>query len=156
MLSFPAAELLMLSVAQTATVYCFILIGLKIVGRRVFAQRGPQDLVIIVLVAEASDLGLTPDEAGYWGSICSIVTLLILGYFSERIVVIRHFLNPDPVVLYRDGLLDHVMMRKYMVDVEDLNEVAREQGSTSYQDFAAMVLEGDGHISAVKLHKSHS
>ena len=79
MLSFPATELLMLSVAQTATVYCFILIGLKIVGRRVFAQRGPQDLVIIVLVAEASDLGLTPDEAGYWGSICSVVTLLMRG-----------------------------------------------------------------------------
>ncbi|MXS78686.1 DUF421 domain-containing protein [Nitrosomonas sp. JL21] len=156
MFFFPAWELLLLSVVQTATVYVFILMGLKIVGRRVFAQRGPQDLVIVALVAEASDLGLTPDEAGYWGSICSVITLLILGYFSERITVIRHFLNPDPIVLYRDGKLDRAMMRKHMVDIEDLNEVAREQGALSYQDFEGMVLEGDGNISAVKLQKHYS
>ena len=78
--SLPAWNLQILSVVQTATIYCFILLGLKIVGRRVFAQRGPQDLVIIVLVAEASNLGLTPEEAGYWRSICSVATLLVLGY----------------------------------------------------------------------------
>lgn len=52
--------------------------------------------------------------------------------------------------MYKDGKLDRAMMRKHMVDIEDLNEVAREQGSPSYQDFKVMVLEGDGNISAVK------
>lgn len=71
-------------------------------------------------------------------------------------MVIRHFLNPDPVVLYQDGELDHKMMRKHMVDIEDLNEIAREQGATCYEDFASMILEGDGNISAIKFHPPDS
>ena len=121
-----------------------------------FAQRGPQDLVIIVLVAEACNLGLAPEEAGFWGSISSVTTLIILGHFTERISFIRHLLDPPPIVLYREGKLHRELMRKHMVDVEDLNEVAREEGSSSYKDFDSMTLEGDGRISAIKIKKMES
>lgn len=154
--TLPPTQLLILSVIQTATVYCFILIGLRIVGRRVFTQREPQDLVIIVLVAEACNLGLAPVEAGFWGSICSVTTLIILGHFTKRIPFIRHLLYSPPIVLYRAGKLHHGLMRKHMVDVEDLNEIAREKGSSSYKDFDSMTIEGDGRISAVKIKKMES
>lgn len=139
-----------LSVLQTAVIFCLIIAGLQMVGRRVFAQRGPQDLIIIVLVAEACDLGLTHEDAGFWGTVASVITLLLLGYLTERIGPIRRLLNESPIVLFEDGKLYKAAMRKHMVDEEDLNEVAREEGCESYREFKALLLEGDGEISAIR------
>jgi hypothetical protein len=41
-------------------------------------------------------------------------------------------------------------MKKHMIDVEDLDEVAREEGALSYKEFDVMMLEGDGTISAIR------
>lgn len=150
---FPSWEVLALSIFQTATIFCLILIGLQVVGRRVFAQRGPQDLIIIVLVAEACDLGLTHEDAGYWGTIASVLTLFVLGYMTERIPFLRHILNEKPIMLYEDGKLNRQAMKRHMVDIEDLEEVAREEGYASYKEFDFMMLEGNGQISAVRSDK---
>jgi uncharacterized membrane protein YcaP (DUF421 family) len=149
-LNFPDWSPLALSVLQTATIFFLIMAGLKLVGRRVFAQRGPQDLIIIVLVAEACNLGLTHEDAGYWGTICSVLTLFVLGYLSEKIPLLRHVMDEKPVVVYKDGHLHQAAMRKHMIDEEDLYEVARLEGATSYREFDMMMLEGDGKISAIR------
>jgi uncharacterized membrane protein YcaP (DUF421 family) len=148
--TFPPWENIGLSVLQTATIFCLVLVGLHIVGRRVFAQRGPQDLILIVLVAEACDLGLVPEDAGYWGTIFSVITLFVLGYLTEKIPFLRHLLNEKPIPLYSEGKLHYGAMKKHMLDVDDLDEVAREEGSLSYKDFDVMMLEGDGKISAIR------
>jgi uncharacterized membrane protein YcaP (DUF421 family) len=146
---FPGWEPLAFTILQTAIVFCFILVGLHLIGRRVFAQRGTQDLIIIVLVGESSDLGLAHEDAGFWGSIASIATLFLLGYLTERIGFLRKMLNGDAIPLYSDGKLHRSTMRKHMVDEEDLNEVAREHGKESYKNFECMLLEGDGEITGV-------
>lgn len=148
--TFPSWEHIGLAVLQTTTIFCLVLVGLHVVGRRVFAQRGPQDLILIVLVAEACDLGLAPEEAGYWGTVASVLTLFVLGYVTERVPLLRHLLNEKPIPLYSEGKLHYEAMKKHMIDVEDLEEVAREEGSLSYKDFDVMMLEGDGTISAIR------
>lgn len=45
---------------QTFVLFWFVLLGLKAIGRRAFGELGPQDLILIVVVAEAMDSGLTP------------------------------------------------------------------------------------------------
>ena len=146
---FPPWEYLALSAVQAATIFCLILAGLKIVGRRVFAQRGPQDLIIIVLVAETCDLGLSHEQAGYWGAVCSVLMLFALGYLCERIPLLRHMLDQKPIILYENGELNHKALERHMIDEDDLDEVAREQSHASYKDLAAMMLEGNGRISAL-------
>lgn len=143
------------SILQSSFIFWLIILGLQIVGQRVFAQRGPQDLVVIVLVAEACDLGLTHEDAGFWGTVASVVTLLLWGYLVEKIGFIRRLLNRKPIVLYENGKLHKPLMRKHMVDEEDLNEVAREEGRASYTEFKAMLLEGDGQISALRFDKDN-
>lgn len=51
-LDVPPLRFVLLSVVQTFTLFVAFLLGLKIVGRRVFGEKGPQDLVILVLIAE--------------------------------------------------------------------------------------------------------
>jgi uncharacterized membrane protein YcaP (DUF421 family) len=93
---------------------------------------------------------LAPEAAGYWGTVCSVLTLFVLGYVTERIPFLRHLLNEPPIPLYSEGKLHYGAMKKHMIEVEDLDEVAREEGSLSYKEFALMLLEGDGRISAIR------
>lgn len=95
-------------------------------------------------------MGLAPEEAGYWGTIASVLMLFVLGYVTERVPFLRHLLNEKPIPLYSEGKLHYEAMKKHMIDVEDLDEVAREEGSLSYKDFDVMMLEGDGTISAIR------
>lgn len=150
----PDIPLLGLSVLQTAVIFGLIMAGLQVVGRRVFAQRSPQDLVIIVLVAETCGLGFAHQEAGFWGAVVSILTILIMGYLTERIKFIRQGLIKKPVILYQNRILDRELMNKHMVDESDIEEVAREKSAMTYKDFDLVVLEGDGRISLVKNEQS--
>ena len=145
----PPLQFILLSILQTVTLFAIILLGLKIVGRRVFGENGPQDLVILVLIGEASNLGLSHQEAGYWGSVASVMCILLLGFLCEKVKFIRRFLEGRPIYLYERGALNKTLMEQHMVDEADLDLAAREYGLASYHDFSTMVLEGDGAVTGV-------
>lgn len=137
-----------LSVLQTVTLYVLLLLGLKIVGRRVFAEMGPQDMILLLLVAEACDIGLTPEGAGYWGTIASVLTLLFLVGITERIGPLRRVTENKPVILFHKGQR-LVNLRKYLIDEEELHAAVRKYGYGSYMQAETLILEDDGSITAV-------
>lgn len=138
-----------LSILQTITIYWFILLGLKCAGRRLFAEKGPQDLVILLLIAEACDLGLTHEDAGYWGTIASISTIIIMGSLIERIPPLRDFLDDEKILIFKDGHLDRPLLKKYLLEEKDLEEMAREYGVESYDSFDSVYLEGSGDLTGI-------
>ena len=145
----PPLKFVFLSMLQTVTLFIVVLLGLKLVGRRVFGEQGPQDLVILILIAEACNSGLNHQQAGYWGSAASVITILFLGWLCERTKFIRQFLEGRPVFIYERGTLNKTLMEKHMVDEGDLELAAREYGLASYHDFSTIVLEGDGAVTGV-------
>lgn len=141
-------DLVGLAVIQTATLFIILLCGLKLVGRRVFAEMGPQDLLLLLLVAEACDIGLTPDGSGYWGTIASVTTLLLIVGIIERVPFLRKITENEPVIIFRDKELQ-VDLKKYLLNESELDAAARKYGHSSYKHFKALVLEDDGSLTAV-------
>lgn len=137
------------SIVQTLFLYWTLLFGIKVAGRRVFAEMGPQDLVVLLLVAEACDLGLSDETAGFWGTLFSVLTILVTGAVVERIPFLRTNLESEPVELVRGGRLVPRAMASNMVDEHDLAHAARRYGFASFDDFDVMILESDGSITGV-------
>lgn len=133
---------------QTFTLYWIVLIGLRMVGRRVFAELGPQDLILLLLVAESCDLGLTPEDSGYWGTLASVATLLATVAVVERVPALRKLTENKPVLLYEDNRLQ-TNLKKYLIEESELDSVARLYGLSSYTQFQTLVLEDDGTITGV-------
>ncbi|HYD18410.1 MAG TPA: YetF domain-containing protein [Patescibacteria group bacterium] len=129
--------------------FALVLAGLKLVGRRVFGEQSPQDLVILLLIAECCDLGLTHEEAGYWGTVVSVITILFLGWLCERVGLLRKAISSSPVVIYQNGKLERELMEHHMLDESDLHEAARHYGLEKYQEFRIITLEGDGDLTGV-------
>lgn len=148
-LSLPDPMLLGKVALQTAVALWFILIGLKLVGRRVFGELAPQDLLLIVLVAEAVSTGLVPQEAGFTGSMVSVTVLMLNVWLMESIPQLRSWLESDAVVLYERRKLNREAMARYHISEGDLEKVARDYGHSRIDDFSKLVLEGDGSITGV-------
>lgn len=144
----PPWQELGLTVLQTATLYLLLLAGLKIVGRRVFAEMGPQDMILLLLVAEACDIGLTPEGAGYWGTIASVLTLFVLVGLTERIKPLRQLTENKPVILFHRGQ-HQVNLRKYLLEEAELDAAMRKYGFATYKEAETLILEGAGNITAV-------
>lgn len=144
----PLPELGM-TVVQTVVLYVIILAGLKLAGRRVFAERTPQDLITIVLVSEAAGYGLPHEDAGFWASFVSVVTIIFMGAMLERNKTLRKLLSRAPVTIFENGRLDRRTMNRHFIDVDMLDEVAREHTLSSYRDFDKIILEGEGDITGI-------
>lgn len=137
-----------LAALQTFTIYWILLLGLRLVGRRVFAELGPQDLILLLLVAEACDIGLTPEDSGYWGTLGSVATLLVTVAVVERIPALRKLTENKPVLLYKNGRMQ-TDLKSYLLEEEDLNRMARLYGLASYEQFETLILEDDGSITGI-------
>lgn len=151
----PQLERVFLSVVQTFFLFTFILIVLRLIGRRVFSEQSPQDLVTLILIAEAASMGLSDQRTGFWGAFASVCTILLLGYLIDRVPFLRHLIETGPVLLYRDGQIFRKNMKHNMIDRAELDAVARRYGLSSYREFDMIVLESDGEITGTLSATAH-
>ncbi|MBK8189169.1 MAG: hypothetical protein IPK79_01815 [Vampirovibrionales bacterium] len=125
---------------QTTVFYWLIIIGLKLAGRRIFGELGPQDLAVLLLISDAANIGLTPSEGGFCSSIGSVCTLMLWGSAIERTPAFRNSLDVPAIALVEDGQVNHQAMRRDRVDEEDLSVAARRYGVSGPECFDRMTL----------------
>jgi len=138
-----------ISVVQAVVLYLLILIGLKLAGRRMFAELNAQDFVVLLLVADAANLGLTHNDGGFWSSVFAVMAVIGTGCVLEYIPVLQKLVEGKPVTLFKGGRLDHRRMRKFHIAESELDAVARQYGLDSYKRFLTIVLEPDGNLTGV-------
>lgn len=143
-LDVPNWDAVGISVLQSIVLYLMVLAGLKMAGRRMFAELGAQDFVVLLLVADAANLGLTHNDGGFWSSVASIAAIISLGSVIENIPGLRHLVEGKPMTLYARGKLNRALMKRYKIETSDLDETARCYGLASYDQFLSIVLESDG------------
>ncbi len=147
-IELPPLAPVLLSAAQTCMLFFFVLVTIRLIGRRVFGEQNPQDLIMLILLAEACGAGLADTQAGFWGSAASVSTLLLLGWMLDRVPFLRKLIESGPIILYKNGRLYRKQLERSMIDLPELDTVARRYGLASYQEFSQIVLEGDGEITA--------
>lgn len=144
-------QVLLLTAIQSFFSLWIVLLGLKMVGRRVFGELAPHDVVLIILVAEAMSNGLVPKESGFWGSVVSVLTLLVTVGVIQRVPIIREWLDGRPIVLMEESMSepDSKLLKKYHVSEDDLGRVARNHGFDDISVFKKIILEADGQVSGI-------
>lgn len=142
-------KLVGLTAIHTFVVYWVVLLGLKAVGRRVFGELGPHDLILLLLISESTDLGIVHQDAGFWGTLTAVLVLLSIVGIMERIPPFRRAMENNPIILKENGQLLENVISKNLVECDDLNRVAHEYGMRDHQAFEKMILEGDGKITGI-------
>jgi uncharacterized membrane protein YcaP (DUF421 family) len=141
-------------VIRAAVLYVFVLVLMRIVGRRELSTLSPVDLVLLIVLGDALQQGLTQDDYSITGAVTVVTTIALLqvatSYLSFRSKRARKLLEGDPVVIIEDGKLIERNMRRERLRPEDVAEEMRIEGIGSFSDVRWGILESNGQFSFVK------
>ena len=118
-----------------------VVILLRAVGRRELATMEPIDFILLIVLGDAIQQGLTQDDYS--------VSQVSLGYLTFRSKRIRNVMDGEPVVLIENGNVLDKNLRRARIATEELAEEARLAQVASLKDVAWAVLETSGKISII-------
>ena len=140
-------------VLRTVFVFVLILVVTRAVGRRELSSMEPFDLILLVVIGDLVQQGVTQSDYSITGTTTVIVTmaLLVVGtaYLSFRFKRLRPLLEGDPVLLISEGRLLERNLRRERMTVEEIRAEARQQSIGSLEDIRYAVLETNGKVSFI-------
>ena len=141
-------------VLRTVFVFVLILVVTRAVGRRELSSMEPFDLILLVVIGDLVQQGVTQSDDSLTGTTTVIATiaLLVVGtaYLSFRFRRLRPILEGEPVLLISDGSVLQRNLRRQRLTVEDLQAQARLQSIGSLDEVRYAVLETNGQIRFLK------
>jgi uncharacterized membrane protein YcaP (DUF421 family) len=148
----PSVSLLEL-VLRGSIMYLTILAAMRLF-RREAGSISTADLLVVVLVADAAQNGMASEYHSVTEGLVLIATIYGWNYLLDigayRYPRIHRLLNPPPLSLVRDGIVQRKNLRLEMLTVDDLMEQLREQGVEHLHEVKSCCLEGDGHLSVIR------
>lgn len=145
-MEFPT-EIILRSVA----VYLFIIVAIRLFGKKEFSQLTIIDLVFILLISNSVQNAMVGTNSSLLGGIVAAVSLFITNYllkiflFKNRMA--SRLFQGDPVMLIHEGVVLKEHLKKEHITIEELELAAREHGVSSLNDVNLAILEIDGSIS---------
>jgi uncharacterized membrane protein YcaP (DUF421 family) len=131
-------------VLRAVVIFFVIWVVTRAVGRRELSSMEPFDLILLVVIGDLVQQGVTQSDYSLTGAIVVISTIALLtvamSYLSFRIPRLRPVLEGEPLVLVQDGRLIHRNMRRERITVEELESEARQ---SQIDDLDAVRRAGD-------------
>jgi len=141
-------------VLRAAFIFGFLYVLMRVVGRRELSTLEPFDLILLIVLGDLVQQGLTQDDYSVTGALLAIVTIALLqvtlSYVSFRFPKLRPLLQGEPIVVVQDGKPLERNMARERVTLDDLTEAARQQNIGSLDEVAWAVMETSGSINFIK------
>ena len=142
-------------VLRTAIVYGFLVLVLRVTGKREVGQMSILELIVILVISDAVQNSMVGENTSLWGGLVAVVTLFVadnlLKYASRRSERLRKTLEGEPRLLVRDGRILAKALAEEGVDVDEVRAAARGVGIARLDDVRLAVLETDGSISIIPM-----
>lgn len=145
---------------RTVIVSLYLILGLRLLGKRQMGQINIYDLALILLVANAVQNAMTEGLGSLGVGVASAGTLLLLGagfsYLFVRLPRLEQRLIGTPTVIIRDGVLLKENARRENVTHDALMQILREHDLCQISDVRLAVLETDGTLSVIPYPESQT
>jgi uncharacterized membrane protein YcaP (DUF421 family) len=132
-------------------VFFLILLVTRVIGRRELSSLEPFDLILLVVIGDLVQQGVTQSDYSLTGATTVIVTLglltVVTAWLSFRVQRLRPLLEGEPIVLIADGQLIARNLRRERITRAELEAEARLAQIGSLADVRYAVLETNGRIS---------
>jgi uncharacterized membrane protein YcaP (DUF421 family) len=140
-------------VLRSLVVFVVIYVLMRVLGRRELSSMEPFDLIILVVIADLVQQGVTQQDYSVTGAVLAIGTIgllvVVTSYVSFRFPRTRPVLTGRPVVLVEDGKPIEDNMRRERITLEELAAQARLNQIDSIGKVQWAVLETGGQVSFI-------
>ena len=148
-LALPVAE----KILRPIIIYLFLVIGLRLAGKRELAQLNPFDLVVLLTLSNTVQNAIIGDDNSVTGGIIGAATLLLVNYLVVRFLYrhekIDRFVEGAPGLLIENGKIREDQLASEVLTKQELEAVANRQGIGSLEEVERAVLEPSGTISFI-------
>jgi uncharacterized membrane protein YcaP (DUF421 family) len=138
---------------RAVALFCFVYLLTRIIGRRELSSMEPFDLILLIVIGDAIQQGLTQDDYSVTGALIVIGTFAVLqilvSYLSYRFPRLRPALEGEPLVVIQDGKAIEQNMKRERITLDEVMVEARLQQVSKLDDIAWAVLETSGKISII-------
>lgn len=140
-------------VVRTGVVYLFLVLVLRLSGKREVGQMSILELIVVLLISDAVQNSMVGGDTTLLGGLIAVLTLLALDLGLRRLTrrsrSVRQAIEGEPRLLVRDGRLLHRALRDESLEVDQVRAAVRSKGLASIEDVQMAVLETDGSISVI-------
>ncbi|MGN6216674.1 MAG: DUF421 domain-containing protein [Solirubrobacterales bacterium] len=141
-------------VIRAAVVFAFVYLLTRMLGRRELSSLEPFDLILLVLIGDLVQQGVTQSDYSVTGALLAISTIALLtvlvSWTSFRFRRLRPILAGEPIVLVEDGSVIEVNLRRQRLTVEEVESEARLNQIKSLGEVRWAILETNGQISFIE------
>jgi uncharacterized membrane protein YcaP (DUF421 family) len=147
LLGIPIAE----KVLRPVVVYAFLIVGLRLAGKRELAQLNPFDLVVLLTISNTVQNAIIGDDNSVTGGVIGATTLLLVNHLVVRYLYgherLDRYIEGGTDVLIEDGVINTDRLRRELITRGELESAAHRQGFASLDDVDRAILEPGGNIS---------
>ena len=140
-------------VLRALVVYVFVMVLVRVSGKRAVGQFTPFDMVLLILIGNAVQNGINGGDNSLTGAAIMATTLIGLNWAvalaTSRSRRAEKLVEGVPVVIARDGKVYEQMLRQQLVSPADFHKALRQHDLVDPADVALALLETNGTISVV-------
>lgn len=140
-------------VLRAALIFLALFLITRVMGRRELGQMEPFDVILLVVIGDLIQQGVTQGDYSVTGALLAVATIVLCTVFvswsAYRFPLLRPVLEGEPLVLISDGEIVQRNLRRERISVGELAEQARLQQIPSLDEVRWAVLETGGRISFI-------
>jgi uncharacterized membrane protein YcaP (DUF421 family) len=141
-------------IIRAAAVYLFLIVGLRLSGKRELAQLNPFDLVVLLTLSNTVQNAIIGDDNSLLGGMIGAAALMTINYLTVRFMFhhprLERLVEGSCVTLIKQGKIQKESMRKELISYSELHAAARRQGFESMREIQEATLEAGGTISFIR------
>lgn len=141
-------------VGRGVVVFIFLFLLMRIMGKRELSSLEPFDLILLIILGDAVQQGLTQDDYSLTGAMLAVGTIAVLqiatSYANFKFPRVRSVIDGQPLVIVQDGKPIEKNLHRERLTMDDLAVAARREGIGKLDDVAWAVIESSGTISFIK------
>lgn len=141
-------------VIRAALAFVFIYALTRLIGRRELSTLEPFDLILLVVIGDLAQQGITQSDYSFTGLVLSLGTFgtltVLVSYLVYKVRVLRPILEGRPLILVQDGEFVEHNMRRERISRDEVAAAARQEIQCDHLDKVKWaVLESNGRISFI-------
>jgi uncharacterized membrane protein YcaP (DUF421 family) len=139
---------------RAIALYAFVILVMRIIGRRELSSMSPFDLILLIILGDAIQQGLTQDDYSVTGAVIAVATIATLqvatSYLSFRSEKARRVLEGLPIVVVDHGELVEENLKRERMTADEVAEEMRQQQISSLDEVEWAIVEANGSVSFIK------
>ena len=142
-------------VIRATVVYIFLLVILRLTGKRQVGQMAPFDLVLLLVLSNAVQNSMNGGDNSITGGLILASTLVGLNWIVSSVTFhskrLEALIEGRPVVLIHDGKIDSRMLKSVQMTIHELRAALRAEGCAGEEQVRFAVLENNGHVTVIPM-----